>query len=176
MLMPFKDPEKRRAYGREAARKRYAKNPAKGAEYMRAWRTARTPEQVAVADAGLKAWRAANPDKVQAVEASRPDRKAYHRDQKKKVRSETPEVIRGYNLKKYGITVEEYEALHAKQNGQCAICGRTDHDAKGKRLAVDHCHTTKKVRGLLCGNCNQGIGRFHHDVAIVEAALAYLRT
>lgn len=173
--MPFKDPEKRRAYGRAATRKRYAKDPAKGAEYMRTWRTTRTPAQVALEADSLKAWRAANPEKVKAVEAARPDRKAYHRDFQKKLRTETPDVIWRRNLKKYGLTIDGYNELLARQNGQCAICGREGHDKCNTRLAVDHCHATKKVRGLLCGNCNNGLGRFQDDVALLERALSYLK-
>src|ERR1035437_10727167 len=76
--------------------------------------------------------------------------KIYKIDNKEK-RSIT---VRRNNLKKkFGITWEEYDELFKKQNGYCPICGRHQSEFK-KRLSVDHDHNTKKVRGLLCQNCN----------------------
>jgi hypothetical protein len=57
----------------------------------------------------------------------------------------------------YGITVEDYETMLANQNGVCKICNRPC--KSGKSLAVDHCHETGKVRGLLCAKCNTNLGR-----------------
>lgn len=66
---------------------------------------------------------------------------------------------RKYLLKKeYNLTPEQYWELWDKQGGVCAICGSPDSDiVKGtpSHLAVDHCHETNKIRGLLCGNCNR---------------------
>ncbi len=74
---------------------------------------------------------------------------------------------------KYGITGAEYSALRDKQSGKCAIC--SGECPSGRQLAVDHCHTTIKVRGLLCMNCNQALGKMKDDPALLEAAAAYLR-
>lgn len=74
---------------------------------------------------------------------------------------------------KYGITVEEYEILLKKQNGVCAICGRPP-KVGGKRLAVDHCHKTKAIRGLLCRHCNYGLGWFHDNYESLLKASHYL--
>lgn len=63
--------------------------------------------------------------------------------------------------------------LERKQNSRCAICGRRFEFAGKPHL--DHCHRTKKVRGLLCSACNKGLGLFRDDVAVLEAAIAYLR-
>ncbi len=71
---------------------------------------------------------------------------------------------------KYGMTVEQYDALAIKQGGACAIC------RKPKPLHVDHCHKTGMVRGLLCNGCNVGIGHLGDDPQTVEAAAAYLRS
>ena len=76
------------------------------------------------------------------------------------------------DLKKYGITIVEYELMEKKQNCRCAICGKKQ---SGKKLAVDHCHKTGRVRGLLCGNCNSGIGKLNDDVEILKKALKYLQ-
>ncbi len=56
----------------------------------------------------------------------------------------------------YGITLEDYDAMLAAQNGACAICRRRSQ----RRLAVDHCHLTGMVRALLCDGCNKGLGNF----------------
>lgn len=63
---------------------------------------------------------------------------------------------------KFGITLEDYERMFRKQRGRCGICNR---HAKTftKSLAVDHCHKTGKIRGLLCGMCNSFLGRIHDD-------------
>lgn len=75
-------------------------------------------------------------------------------------------------LKNYNITEEEYNAMLKEQNGVCAICGKED--VRGKRLSIDHDHKTGKVRGLLCGNCNLGLGALGDEVIIIEKSLKYL--
>lgn len=69
---------------------------------------------------------------------------------------------------RYRLTVEDRDALLEKQGGACAICREV------KKLHVDHCHTTKKVRGLLCMDCNTGIGKLKDSKELVARALAYL--
>lgn len=73
----------------------------------------------------------------------------------------------------YGITLEEYNKVFAHQGKVCAICKRPVKLGKA-RLAVDHCHTTGLVRGLLCWSCNRAIAVFRDDTQRIEAALAYL--
>ena len=70
---------------------------------------------------------------------------------------------------KYGLTVEEYEIMLLNQNDSCAICGWF-----AETLAVDHDHETGKVRGLLCNNCNNGLGRFKDDTKSLKNAILYL--
>ena len=67
-------------------------------------------------------------------------------------------VYRDARLKKFGITESEYEEMLSSQGGKCAICGGGP-DTRWKMLAVDHDHTTGKVRGLLCMVCNTTLGR-----------------
>lgn len=86
--------------------------------------------------------------------------------------------LRGYGhaakVKKYGLTVADYDALFSAQGGVCAICKRPPDK---KRLAVDHCHTTGTVRGLLCAPCNVSLGSFGDDPRVLlEAAKYLLRT
>lgn len=75
--------------------------------------------------------------------------------------------------KKYGITPREYHALLVEQNNTCAICGRHKSSRKEK-LSVDHCHETKKIRGLLCSNCNTALGLLSDDIDILASAVSYL--
>ncbi len=80
---------------------------------------------------------------------------------------------RKYKLRaKYGITPEAYDSLLNEQKGVCAICERTSPD--GRRLHVDHCHETNRVRGLLCHDCNRGIGMFRDEKKLLKKAAEYL--
>ena len=72
----------------------------------------------------------------------------------------------------YGITLEEYNVLLAKQNGHCALCSAIPN---GRRLHVDHDHETHVVRGLLCRKCNSGLGSLGDNEAGLLRALAYIR-
>lgn len=82
-------------------------------------------------------------------------------------------IINSSLRRNFGITLEEYNNMFKHQNGKCAICGIHQFELK-KRFSVDHCHRTGKIRGLLCGNCNKGLGMFADDTGIVESALYYL--
>lgn len=85
-----------------------------------------------------------------------------------------PERYRNHDLRVYGITSKDYDRMSEKQGGVCAICKKPEKSKNG-RLCVDHCHLTGKVRGLLCGNCNTGIGKLGEDIAVLEAAIRYIR-
>lgn len=87
-----------------------------------------------------------------------------------------PEKWRRWSLlKKYGITLEQYEALRESQGGGCAICKATIGEAKRKRaLFVDHDHKTKRVRGLLCMRCNTAIGYLRDHPQYAHALVGYL--
>jgi hypothetical protein len=85
-------------------------------------------------------------------------------------REESRKWRRTYHLaKNYGLTPEQHDALYANQEGKCAICGR--HEDK---LGVDHNHSTKQVRGLLCLRCNAVIGMAYDDTDILLSAIKYL--
>lgn len=78
------------------------------------------------------------------------------------------------HLKKFfGLTPEHYDLMLAKQGACCAICHGVNDN--GHRLSVDHCHKTNKVRGLLCSECNHGLGRFQDDIPRLKAAINYLK-
>lgn len=82
-------------------------------------------------------------------------------------------------LKKYGITLDDYEKMIIFQNGVCSICNKSER-RKGKNgkilpLNVDHCHKTGKVRGLLCHLCNVSLGGFQDSEEILLKAINYLK-
>ena len=83
--------------------------------------------------------------------------------------------------KKYNLSLDEYYNMMKKQDHKCAICGlhkRIEKDGKlvkYKTWHVDHDHETKKVRGLLCSNCNTAIGLLHDDIEVLEKAIKYLK-
>lgn len=85
----------------------------------------------------------------------------------------TPEQRRRWNLKKFGLTPEQYDGRLKAQKGRCAICGRIP--PIGRRLAVDHDHKTGKVRGLLCGQCNVALGLFEDNARYLTYAIGYLK-
>jgi hypothetical protein len=73
----------------------------------------------------------------------------------------------------YNITVEEYDEMFNKQEGKCLICGHHQSEFK-RRFDVDHNHTTSKIRGLLCWNCNLLIGHAKEDINVLKNAVKYL--
>lgn len=85
-----------------------------------------------------------------------------------------------YWLKKaHGITHEEYLVILESQEGKCKICGCLGFEktwtSKKLPFVVDHCHSTGKIRGLLCDNCNVLIGHAKDDVNILQSAIKYVK-
>jgi hypothetical protein len=78
-------------------------------------------------------------------------------------------VVKAANLRRYGLSLADYEAMLAAQRGLCAICS-----AKMATPCVDHCHRTDAIRGLLCASCNGGLGLFRDSPWLLEAAAYYL--
>lgn len=76
-------------------------------------------------------------------------------------------------LNKYKITVGDHNTLYTEQQGCCKICGKTEKDNK-RRLAIDHCHSTGTVRGLLCTKCNLMLGYAEDDTNVLSMAILYL--
>lgn len=126
------------------------------------------------------AWKEANPERARELQ------KMYSAKNAEKIKTRSKEWYannkaraatnaRSVKLKMYGLTPEEYQTLLESQNHRCAICGAQDAlDGKSNRMYVDHCHTTKAVRGLLCQKCNAGLGMFKDDVVMLNKAIAYL--
>jgi hypothetical protein len=87
-----------------------------------------------------------------------------------------------YYKRKHGISIEERDQMLIKQNCECAICGnKTEFQFKAGKLnnsgefaVVDHCHNSLKIRGILCGHCNTGLGAFKDKIENLQAAINYL--
>ena len=79
-------------------------------------------------------------------------------------------------LKNYGITVEDFERMVEVRANRCDICKRTPEEVgDNRRLSVDHCHNTGKIRGLLCRWCNTAIGQLQDSVEVMENAVQYMK-
>ncbi len=112
----------------------------------------------------VKQWKLRNPDKVKGYAAKR--------------RQDRPEVAAVvWRKHRYGIIESQYQAMLIAQGNSCAIC-KMPFNHTGPRFEkpqVDHCHASGKVRGLLCTECNQGLGRFKDNAEALTAAIEYLR-
>jgi hypothetical protein len=92
-------------------------------------------------------------------------------------------TFRDYWLrKKFGIGEEDYQLMFDRQEGKCAICNSSEPGGRKagaggavKNFFVDHCHITGQVRGLLCNNCNRGMGLLGDSIENLERAILYLR-
>ena len=82
---------------------------------------------------------------------------------------------RSHLKRHYGLTPEAFDRIFDEQGRTCAICGAEEaKDERGFRPHVDHCHATGRVRGILCGRCNKGLGLFHDDAGLIKRAISYL--
>jgi Recombination endonuclease VII len=122
--------------------------------------------------AGCRQRRDANKETINAARRERyatdPD---YAESQRAYTRNRYVHVNAERLWTEYGMTIADYEALLARQNGVCRICKTKP---AGRRLAVDHCHLTDTIRSLLCNNCNLGVGNFKDNPARMREAADYL--
>ena len=141
---------------------RREKNRLKAAEYRKNNR-----DKVLESQRRSAAKRRADPEKVSAI-------RAYQESYREKNR----EVLSDKERERtFGITRYEYAKMFHSQNGVCAICSKPEtatRNGKIKALAVDHDHKTGEVRGLLCSDCNTGIGKLKEDRSIFISAIRYL--
>jgi hypothetical protein len=79
-------------------------------------------------------------------------------------------------VRRYGLTVEEFRAMLARQENLCAVCGGPWRGWNGQNPHIDHDHATGRVRGLLCASCNSAIGRFGDDPVLLRRAADYLES
>lgn len=112
-----------------------------------------------------RAYRERHPERVKEQQRKwRENNKEYNSSRQRK-----------YQIKaNYGMSLDDYDAMLVGQKGQCAICGTTNPHNRWKVFAVDHCHETGKVRGLLCNKCNRGMGLLDDDADRLIKAAEYL--
>jgi hypothetical protein len=148
-------------YGQKHSEERKAYHDEYYQKHKEGWNR-RSPEQRDKNNANRRAKYAADPEyRAKCIEQAK---------------QRSPMAKRESRLKQeYGLTNEGYDAILKSQFGLCAICGKEQADKRGHRLHVDHCHKTGQVRGLLCSNCNQGIGKFQDKIEFLESAVQYLR-
>lgn len=120
------------------------------------------------ANAKNNRWKKENPDKVYAYNC------LWQKLDKEKHPEKWSRRWLRKDVKKYGITLEQYEQMVASQSNLCAICRKPPHNTK-TRLTIDHDHNTGKVRGLLCGSCNWAIERLDAVPDWNVRASAYLQ-
>lgn len=123
-------------------------------------------------------------------ESRRKGRQKYHRNVKaghrylrkwrkmhpKKVENQRARATAKRRLRAYGITQEEFSYLLTEQNGRCIICSVIlNNKVRNAAPCVDHDHATGKIRGVLCRQCNVGLGNFKDSAQVAEAAADYLR-
>lgn len=101
------------------------------------------------------------------------EHKEEHKTKVKAYAKRNPHIMAKIQRKvNYGITQDEYESMLRLQDNRCAICGVS---FEGTTPNVDHDHQTKRIRGLLCTNCNLGLGRFGDSISLLESAIEYLK-
>lgn len=123
-----------------------------------------------IVNAKARQRRAANVQKFQdATRKWQRENPEASREASLKWKREHPGSHRPKLLAEYGLTVERFNTMLAKQGGVCAIC------QKSAGACVDHCHITGKVRGLLCAKCNSAIGFLNDDFATLIRAVDYIR-
>lgn len=90
--------------------------------------------------------------------------------------SNRPKYRSSYLKRKYNITLDDYNRMVNEQNNLCKVCGKPgDESNKNSVLHIDHCHSTGRVRGLLCDNCNRALGMVKEDIVILEALINYIK-
>ena|SRR3990167_3656992 len=133
------------ACSRENNRKWRIANPERASECGRKWRTVNAERNREL----VKKWQITNRER--------------HLRNIHKWQTLNPDNERANRLKRnYAMNLTEYESLLKQQKGVCAICGNIN--KSGRRLAVDHCHATGKIRGLICHRCNVAIGQLGDSI------------
>lgn len=172
---------------RTRARERYANDPERRAANKTAALKSRQTDagrayQRAYYAANKDKWTGRTPEQQERYNATRRERYARDPQYREAVKRQARAVPSGSAAEKrrrrlmleYSITVEQYDAMLAEQDGGCAICGTRIADRAGRRHYVDHCHETGIVRGVLCSACNSGLGHFKDNRDLLYRAIEYL--
>ena len=120
-------------------------------------------------------------NKLKGTEKQKEKWKRHSKKRKQWLKPANKEKMRLRHLeKKYGMSEQDYKNMLLQQGGVCKLCGgletRVDKiTGVVIQLAIDHCHETNKVRGLLCGKCNRALGGFQDRVDLLQKAIEYLK-
>lgn len=126
--------------------------------------------------ANSRRWREDPGGKLRAYQAAyREQRRELLSAKEKERRARNwPGILDTQQARKFGLTVEQYRGMFEAQGHRCAICGKEE--TGRKRLSVDHCHATGRVRALLCRACNTLLGNADDSVERLRACITYLET
>jgi hypothetical protein len=133
-----------------------------------------TPEKFKSNQERNSKWAKENPEKnrANAKKWNRANREKFNKNKLRSAKN-NPDSTKSSQLRiKFNITLEQYNELFYSQNRKCAIC--EDECKTGRKLAVDHDHKTGKIRGLLCMNCNNALGKFKDSTDLLTSAISYL--
>jgi hypothetical protein len=109
----------------------------------------------------VKRWQQANPERVNATQRARRSKP----EAKRRARAD-------HLMRKFAMTIEQYDSMLEAQGGGCFICGRPSREDSS--LHVDHDHSTGRVRGILCFCCNNALADFQDDPALLRKAASYV--
>ena len=168
----LKNIEKRRAEAREKVRNLSPEDKKKRYDAKKEW-ARNNPDKVKF-HAKRKALKDADKIKVYKSEYHEKHKERLRAEQKRRYQLNKDKVWEDNLSKTFGMTLQEYNHILAYQGGRCGICQCLPEE-ETRKFAVDHCHVTGKIRGILCRGCNVGIGNLKDDVEVVQAALAYLK-
>lgn len=124
-------------------------------------------------------WRTKNKERIREqkreyIRRNRKRIKEKDREYYEHIKKNHPEKIRENGMKhRYGIGLIEYDKMAKYQNNRCIICGKVA--KRGRGLCVDHIHGNGHIRGLLCRNCNSGLGYFQDNENILQRAAEYTK-
>lgn len=140
--------------------------PTKGADYQRRRRAAMTEEQ-------LEAERVKRRERERRKYAEDPEYRRRVRE-RQKIHYGRPTMALAHRIKRFGLTVEQYDSLLADQNMRCAIC-RSPQPGGRAGWHVDFHEPSGEVKGLLCHWCRAGIGAMRESVSVLQLAIRYLK-
>jgi Recombination endonuclease VII len=112
--------------------------------------------------------------RAECKDCARSYRRQFYKDNPDKSKEENFKGKLSNLLKNLGITKDDYYKKLNEQNHRCAICNKHESEFN-KALAIDHNHTTKKVRSFLCGKCNTALGLFNENIELMNKAIEYLK-
>lgn len=137
-------------------------------------------KNVALRNARVRYWKDPEQSRTKVRSYAAANREMKRKSFKNWAMRNKPEIRNNRLKRDYGISSEDYARMLVAQSGKCAICGTTQSavrktSGRVHELCVDHCHTTGKVRGLLCVNCNVAIGKLKDDPGLMLKAAEYVQ-